>query len=54
MLWKQGYSAVDIITTLFRVVKFYEGMPEYMKLDYIKVSTREQFLFVALVRLRSA
>ncbi|KAG0338801.1 replication factor C subunit 4 [Podila horticola] len=36
MLWKQGYSAVDIITTLFRVVKFYEGMPEYMKLDYIK------------------
>lgn len=36
-LWRQGYSAVDIITTLFRVVKFYDGMPEYMKLDYIKV-----------------
>ncbi|KAF9924728.1 replication factor C subunit 4 [Linnemannia zychae] len=35
-LWRQGYSAVDIITTLFRVVKFYDGMPEYMKLDYIK------------------
>lgn len=37
-LWRQGYSAVDIITTLFRVVKFYDGMPEFMKLDYIKVS----------------
>ncbi|KAF9972343.1 replication factor C subunit 4 [Actinomortierella ambigua] len=35
-LWRQGYSAVDIITTLFRVVKFYDGMAEYMKLDYIK------------------
>lgn len=22
-LWKQGYSAVDIVTTLFRVVKTY-------------------------------
>ncbi|KAG8862759.1 replication factor C subunit 4 [Tulasnella sp. 330] len=35
-LWKQGYSAVDIVTTLFRVVKTYNEMPEYTKLEFIK------------------
>ncbi|KAG9304262.1 hypothetical protein G9A89_019824 [Geosiphon pyriformis] len=35
-LWNSGYSAVDIITTLFRVLKTYQGIPEYMKLDFIK------------------
>ncbi|RKP07567.1 replication factor C subunit 4 [Thamnocephalis sphaerospora] len=35
-LWKQGYSAVDIITTLFRVTKNLDDMDEYIKLEFIK------------------
>nr|GAT48447.1 predicted protein [Mycena chlorophos] len=35
-LWEQGYSAVDIIVTIFRVVKTFDEMPEYTKLEYIK------------------
>lgn len=34
-LWNQGYSAVDILTTIFRVVKNYD-MPEYLKLEFIR------------------
>ena len=54
-LWTQGYSAVDIVVTIFRVVKTFDEyvffladatlfysftpsrMPEYTKLEYIKV-----------------
>ncbi|KAH8916453.1 P-loop containing nucleoside triphosphate hydrolase protein [Atractiella rhizophila] len=32
----QGYSAVDIVTTMFRVVKGLETMAEYLKLEFIK------------------
>ena len=44
-LWNAGYSAVDILTTIFRVVKNFEGgasggngggMEEYMKLEFIR------------------
>lgn len=35
-LWSKGYSAVDIITTLFKVTKSME-MPEFLRLEYIKV-----------------
>lgn len=35
-LWSQGYSAVDIVSTIFRVVKNNESMPEYRKLEFIK------------------
>lgn len=35
-LWHQGFSALDIIGTLFKVVKIHE-MGEYLKLEYIKV-----------------
>ncbi|CAL1694046.1 unnamed protein product [Somion occarium] len=35
-LWNQGYSAVDIVVTIFRVVKTYDELPEYTKLEYIK------------------
>ncbi|TRM65908.1 P-loop containing nucleoside triphosphate hydrolase protein [Schizophyllum amplum] len=35
-LWGQGYSAVDIVVTLFRVVKNFDEIPEYTKLEYIK------------------
>ncbi|KAF8516704.1 P-loop containing nucleoside triphosphate hydrolase protein [Hysterangium stoloniferum] len=35
-LWGQGYSAVDIVVTLFRVVKTFDDLPEYTKLEYIK------------------
>lgn len=34
-LWVQGFSSLDIITTLFKIVKSSE-LPEYMKLEYIK------------------
>lgn len=36
-LWHQGYSAVDIVVTIFRVVKTFDELPEYMKLEFIKV-----------------
>jgi replication factor C subunit 2/4 len=35
-LCTQGYSPLDIITTLFRVVKTYP-MPEHVKLEFIRV-----------------
>jgi len=49
-IWAKGYSSLDIITTIFRVVKNYgEGrksalsdarvdLQEYLKLEYIRVS----------------
>lgn len=36
-LWAKGYSAVDIISTIFRVVKTMDSLPEYTKLEFIKV-----------------
>lgn len=36
-LWSQGYSAVDIVSTIFRVVKNNDSMQEYRKLEFIKV-----------------
>ncbi|KIO29324.1 hypothetical protein M407DRAFT_21543 [Tulasnella calospora MUT 4182] len=35
-LWNQGYSAIDIVTTIFRVVKTYNEIPEYTKLEFIR------------------
>ncbi|KAF9268976.1 P-loop containing nucleoside triphosphate hydrolase protein [Marasmius fiardii PR-910] len=35
-LWDQGYSAVDIVVTIFRVVKTFDEIPEYTKLEFIK------------------
>ncbi|KAF8323126.1 P-loop containing nucleoside triphosphate hydrolase protein [Clavulina sp. PMI_390] len=35
-LWDQGYSAVDIVVTIFRVVKQFNDLPEYTKLEFIK------------------
>lgn len=37
-LWDKGYSAVDIVSTIFRVVKGMEELPEYTKLEFIRVS----------------
>eukprot|EP00386_Alphamonas_edax_P005931 GDKI01019327.1.p1 GENE.GDKI01019327.1~~GDKI01019327.1.p1 ORF type:complete len:209 (-),score=60.87 GDKI01019327.1:111-737(-) len=34
-LWKQGYSGLDIIGTIFRVLKTHD-LPEHMKLAFIK------------------
>lgn len=34
-LWAQGYSALDLVGTLFRVVKTYD-MPEFAKLEFIR------------------
>ena len=36
-LWDQGYSAVDVVVTIFRVVKVSDKVPEYTKLEFIKV-----------------
>lgn len=43
-LYGHGYSAADIVGTLFKVVKGYEGpdMSEYIKLEYIKVKQRKK------------
>ncbi|GAA5835162.1 hypothetical protein JCM5353_003573 [Sporobolomyces roseus] len=35
-LWNYGYSAVDIVTTLFRVVKGMDSLQEYTKLEFIR------------------
>ena len=35
-IWTQGFSAIDIVSTLFKVTKTFE-MPEYLKLDFIRV-----------------
>ncbi len=35
-LCDSGYSAQDIITILFRVVRGYAGINEFLKLEYIK------------------
>lgn len=35
-VWDKGYSAVDVVTTLFRVTKTLDVLPEAMKLEYIK------------------
>jgi len=35
-LWDQGYSAIDVVVTVFRVVKASDKMPEYTKLEFIK------------------
>jgi replication factor C subunit 2/4 len=34
-IWAQGFSSIDIVSTMFRVVKGHE-MPEMLKLEYIK------------------
>mmetsp|Transcript_5311 Transcript_5311/g.13880 ORF Transcript_5311/g.13880 Transcript_5311/m.13880 type:complete len:358 (-) Transcript_5311:117-1190(-) len=34
-IWDMGYSASDIVTTLFRVCRNYD-MPEFLKLEFIK------------------
>lgn len=36
-LWAKGYSAVDIISTMFRVTKSLDGMAEQAKLEFIRV-----------------
>ena len=35
-LWSKGYNTLDIISTLFRVVKFM-NVNEYLKVEWIKV-----------------
>ncbi len=44
-LWKLGYSPEDIITIVFRVCKNHE-MPEFLKLEFIKVSTGRKGIVV--------
>lgn len=38
-LWDKGYSAVDIISTMFRVTKTIDSLSEHAKLNFIKVGT---------------
>jgi replication factor C subunit 2/4 len=37
-LWDKGYSAVDVISTMFRVTKTVDTLSEHSKLEFIKVS----------------
>ena len=57
-LWQLGYSPEDIITSIFRVSKI-ENMPEYLKLEFIKVivvckqiprDSKDKDIFAASVR----
>ncbi|CAZ83697.1 unnamed protein product [Tuber melanosporum] len=36
-LWGKGYSAIDIISTMFRVTKTVDALSEHSKLEFIKV-----------------
>jgi replication factor C subunit 2/4 len=36
-LWNMGYSTTDIISTLFKVCKSSADIPEFVKLEFIKV-----------------
>lgn len=40
-----GYAPIDIISVVFRIVKNFE-MPEFLKLEYIKVRTRQNITTV--------
>lgn len=35
-LWAKGYSAIDLVTTMFRVVKTFDDLSEHEKLMYLK------------------
>jgi len=35
-LWDKGYSAMDILATMFKVVKNHNSMAEYIKLEFLK------------------
>lgn len=49
-LWDKGYSAVDIISTMFRVTKTIESLSEHSKLSFIKVRmSSPNVLFVLLL-----
>lgn len=37
-LWAKGYSAVDVISTMFRVTKTIDTLSEHAKLEFIRVS----------------
>ena len=39
-LWDKGYSAVDVISTMFRVTKTVDTLSEHSKLEFIKVFTQ--------------
>jgi replication factor C subunit 2/4 len=38
-LWDKGYSAVDVISTMFRVTKTVDTLSEHSKLEFIRVSS---------------
>lgn len=44
-LYDMGYSASDIITIMFRVVRNYTAMSEFLKLEYIKVCCVLEFFY---------
>ncbi|RHZ82699.1 hypothetical protein Glove_104g35 [Diversispora epigaea] len=35
-LWKKGYSAIDIVTTFFRVIRINDEISENIRMDFIK------------------
>lgn len=45
-MWTLGYSAVDIITNIFRVCKTHTDLPEFLKLEFIKEIGKTHMLIV--------
>jgi replication factor C subunit 2/4 len=35
-LWDKGYAGMDILITMFKVVKNHPSLPEYLKLEFLK------------------
>ena len=44
-LHKLGYSAEDIISVVFRICKNHPELPEFIKLEFIKVSYCEAYYY---------
>lgn len=44
-LWAKGYSAVDVISTMFRVTKTIDTLSEHAKLEFIRVRVRIPVLY---------
>lgn len=47
-----GYSSMDIITTLFRVVRNFPDLAEFLKLEFIRVRAPARLLTTARVLAR--
>lgn len=49
-VWNQGYAAVDIVTTVFRVVKTMDSIPEAIKVSVSVYFVRLQCVLISSLR----